>query len=150
MTEFNDKDIDFVARRYDKRHYDTRKAMARFHETNTGATRRRWWMTAAAAAASIALVFAAGYGIRTWIRAAQEPAPAELPAVLNPNVATTHVFVYNDAPLDQVLKELSAYYHCTLKAPATDKHLTGTFPDDDVAFIVSLIEEALDIKISIE
>lgn len=150
MTKFNDKDLDFVARRYDKRHYDTRKAMARFHETNTGTTRRRWWMTAAAAAASIALVFAAGYGIRTWIRAAQEPAPAGQTVVLNPDVATTHVFVYNDAPLDLVLKELSAYYHCTLKAPATDKHLTGTFPDDDVAFIVSLIEKALDIKITIE
>lgn len=150
MTEFNDKDLDFVARRYDKRHYDTKKAIARFQKTNIGTTRHRWWMTAAAAAASIALVFAAGYGIRTWIRTAQEPAPAEQPAVLNPDVATTHVFVYNDAPLDLVLAELSDYYHCTIKAPTTDKRLTGTFPDDDVAFIVSLIEEALDIKITVE
>lgn len=150
MTKFNDKDLAYVARRYRSGKYDTQRAIRRFHAQAGTAGRRRWWMTAAAAAASVALVFAAGYGIRTWIRAAQEPAPAGQTVVLNPDVATTHVFVYNDAPLDQVLKELSAYYHCTLKAPATDKHLTGTFPDDDVAFIVSLIEKALDIKITIE
>lgn len=150
MTEFNEKDLEYVTRRYRSGKYDTRAAIRRFHAQAGSTTHRRWWMTAAAAAASIVLAFAAGYGIHTWIRAAEEPAPAGQPVVLNPDVATTHVFVYNDAPLDQVLKELSAYYHCTLKAPATDKHLTGTFPDDDVAFIVSLIEQALDIEIEME
>ena len=149
MTEYSDKDLDFVARRYDKRHYDTRKAIARFHETNIGTTHRRWWITAAAAVASVVLVFAAGYGIHTRIRAAQEPAQVEQPA-LNPDVSTTHVFVYDDVPLDQVLAELSDYYHRTLKASSTDRHLTGTFPDDDLDFIVSLIESALDIQITVE
>ena len=72
MTEFNEKDLSFVARHYDKRHYDTRKAIARFHEMNIGTTHRRWWMTAAAAAASVVLVFAAGYGIRIAAPAAPD------------------------------------------------------------------------------
>ena len=149
MMEFNDNDLAFVASRYRPDRFDTRKALARFHEITQVTTRRRWWITAAAAAASVVLVFAAGYGIRTWVRIAQEPIPVEQPA-LNPNVADTHIFIYDNAPLDQVLAELSAYYHCTITAPATDKCLTATFPDDDVELIVSAIEKALNIEITLE
>ena len=149
MTEFNDKDLEYVARRYRSDKYDTRRAIRRFHAQTDTAVHRRWWVTAAAAAASIALVFAAGYGIRTGVRSAQEPAQVEQPA-LNPNVSQTHVFVYDNAPLDQVLAELSAYYHCTLKATATDKRLTATFPDDDLELIISLIESALNIQITVK
>ena len=147
--EFDDNDLSFVARLYRKDRYDTQRAIARFHETNSVTTHRRWWMTAAAAAASVVLVFAAGYGIRTWVRSAQEPAPVEQPA-LNPNVADTHIFIYDNAPVDQVLAELSAYYGCTLTTDATDKRLTATFPDDDIDLIVSTIESALGIKIKLE
>lgn len=151
MTDFNETDLSFVARRYREGRYDTRKAIARFHETNKVTTpRRRWWATAAAAAASIVLVFAAGYGIRTWVRNAQEPSPVEQQLTLNPNVAETHLFVYENAPLDQVLAELSAYYGCTLTADPTDKRLTATFPDDDIELIISTIEAALQIKITLE
>ncbi len=149
MMEFNDNDLAFVAGCYNPDRFDTRKALARFHETNIGTTHRRWWMTAAAAAASVVLVFAASYGIRTWVRSAHEPVPVEQPA-LNPNVADTHIFIYDNAPLDQVLAELSAYYHCTLTAPASDKRLTATFPDDDIDLIVSAIESALQIEITLE
>ena len=69
---------------------------------------------------------------------------------LNPNVAETHLFVYENAPLDQVLAELSAYYGCTLTADPTDKRLTATFPDDDIELIISTIEAALQIKITLE
>ena len=150
MTEFNEIDLSFVARCYREDRYDTRKAIARFHETNkVMTTHRRWWATAAAAVASIVLVFAAGYGIRTWVRNTQEPSPVEQ-LTLNPNVAETHLFVYENAPLDLVLAELSAYYDCTLTAAPTDKRLTATFPDDDIELIVSTIESALHIKITLE
>lgn len=149
MMEFNDNDLTFVASRYMPDHFDTRKAISRFRETNKETTHRRWWMTAAAAAASIVLVLAAGYGIRSWVRNAHETTPAEQLS-LNPNVADTHFFIYNNAPLYQVLAELSAYYHCTLTAPDTDKCLTATFPDDDVELIVATIESALQIPISLE
>ena len=149
MTEFNEKDLDYVARRYRKDRYDTRKAIARFHETNKVTTNRRWWMTAAAAAASVALVFAAGYGIHTWVRGAQEPVPVEQPAISS-QTADTHIFVYDNTPVEQVLAELSAYYGCTLTTEPTDKRLTATFPDDDIEVIVRTIESALNIKINLE
>ncbi len=148
MTDFNEKDLEFVARRYRAGQYDTRKAIRKFHEKTAVPAYRRWWMTAAAAAASVVLVVAAGYGIHNWVKRSAAPVQVERPA-LNPYVAETHTFVYEDAPLADVLAELSAYYHCTLSAPDTDKRLTATFPDDDVDFIVGLIEQALDIDITV-
>ena len=149
MTEFNEKDLDFVARRYRPDKYDTRKAIRRFHTATDAPAHRRWWVTAAAAAASIVVLFAAGYGIRSWIGHEPAPAPVETPA-LNPDVAQTHEFVYNDVPVETVLAELSAYYHCTLTTAPTDKRLTATFTDDDIDTIVGLIERALGIQITVE
>lgn len=153
MTEFNEEDLRFVASRYDKDRFDTRKAISRFNETPSAQTgrRRRWWTTAAAAAASVAIAFAAGVGIVSTIKSAQqaEPRQQEL-VVLNPDVAVTHEFVYEDAPISDVLNELSVYYHCSLTTVQTDKRLTATFPDDDIDFIVSLIEKALSIDITVE
>ena len=71
-------------------------------------------------------------------------------AALNPDVAVTHEFVYDNVPVEAVLAELSAYYHCTLTTAPTDKKLTATFPDDDIDYIVGLIETALDIQITVE
>ena len=149
MTEFNDKDLDYVALRYRPDKYDTRKAIRRFHARTQTPAHRHWWMTAAAAAASAVVLFAAGYGIRTWVRSRPAPTTTEQ-LILNPDVARTHEFVYQGAPVEAVLAELSAYYHCTLTTPPTDKRLTATFPDDDIDYIVGLIETALDIQISVE
>lgn len=149
MTEFNDNDLEFVARNYRSDKFDTRKALRRFHTETDNPVHRRWWMTAAAAAASIVVLFAAGYGIRSWVQQRPEPAPTERPA-LNPDVAVTHEFVYDNVPVEAVLAELSTYYHCTLTTAPTDKKLTATFPDDNIDYIVGLIETALDIQITVE
>ncbi|MDO5442740.1 MAG: DUF4974 domain-containing protein [Bacteroidia bacterium] len=151
MTEYNEEDLRFVASKYDREKYDTKRAIARFNETTAPVTpRRRWWTTAAAVAASAAIAFAAGVGIVSTVKDRPSKAQPQEITVHNPNVAVTHEFIYDDAPLAEVLAELSAYYHCTLTTKRTDKHLTATFPDDDIDFIVSLIEDALGITITIE
>lgn len=148
MTDFNDNDLAFVVRRYRPDKYDTRKAIGRFHEQTATPVHRRWWMTAAAAAASIALVFAAGYGIHSWIRSESNPSVQAQPTTQQ---APSQFFVFEEAPVDQVLQELSGYYHCTLTAPPTEKRLTATFSSEDgLAVIVPLIEAALDVKITVE
>ena len=149
MKDWDDNDLAFVAGCYEKGRFAPGEALARFHEAQGGAVHRRWWLTAAAVAASVAVLFAAGYGIRTWIRTAQEPVPAEQPSPA-PEVAGTHTFSFDNTPVEQVLAELSAYYGCTLTTAPTDKRLTGTFPDGDVKLIVSAIESALGIEITIE
>jgi len=150
MKELKEKELEFVARFYDRDRYDSEKAIERFHKAHKETNPRRWWMTAAAAAASVAIAFAAGYSIHMSRTSPEAPAMEIEHNSLNPDVAQTHVFVYDAAPLPDVLSELSSYYDCTLKTDAEGKLLTATFPDDDIFFIVSLIEEALDISISIE
>ena len=51
--EFNENDLEFVARNYRSDKFDTRKALRRFHAETDSPVHRRWWMTAAAAAASV-------------------------------------------------------------------------------------------------
>ena len=151
MAEFNEDDLRYVSSLYDKERFDTKKAIARFNEeTSKELNHRRWWSTVAAVAASAAIAFAAGWGIVTTIKDRQPVVTRQETVILNPDVAVTHVFVYDDAPIGDVLKELSEYYHCTLKTKPSDKHLTATFPDGDIEFIVSLIEKALDTEITIE
>lgn len=153
MTEFDEEDLRFVASKYGREAFDTEKAIARFQRTtNVVTNRRRWWATAAAAAAFVTVVFAAGTGIVSYIKSRHQAEPQQKlePSALNPDVATTHEFIYDDAPIGDVLAELSAYYHCELSTNAMGKHLTATFPDEDIEFIVSLIEEALGIDIMVK
>lgn len=147
MTEFNDNDLAFVVRRYRPDKYDTRKAIGRFHEQTAMPVHRRWWLTAAAAAASIVLVFATGYGNYSWIRSETNPSAQEQPATQQ---TLSQSFVFEDAPIDQVLRELSDYYHCSLTASPTEKRLTATFSSEDsLDVIVPLIESALNVKITV-
>lgn len=69
------------------------------------------------------------------------------PATPNPAAWATHSFIYDNAPLDEVLRELSAYFECTLGTDAPDRRLTGEFESGDLGEIISLIETALGIQI---
>ena len=153
MTDFNEDDLKFVVSKYKKGRFDTKKAIADFNQKTTisRSSRRRWWTTAAAVAASVAIVIAASIGVVNTINK-EKPVveKSEEVIIFNPDVAQTHLFVYEDAPIEDVLKELSLHYGCTLTTAPSQKHLTATFPDDDIDFIVSLIESALDISIKVE
>lgn len=152
MQDQTDNKLNFVLRHYREDKFDTKKAISQFHaaEAERTAPRLRWAVTFATAFASLAIVFAAGYGITKAVNQSKEPVKVEIQQVLNPDVATTHEFVYDDAPLQDVLQELSDYFGCTLTSSPTRKHLTATFPDDDLEVIVSIIESVLDVDITVE
>lgn len=153
MKESFEKKLDFVVRHYKEGLFDTRKAIERLHG-NFADSRpvRKWWSVLAAAAASVAVAFAAGYGIYSSVSdsSAPEQNPAATPAQTPPEAPAAHVFIFNDTPVAEVLKELGDYYGCTLSASPTSKHLTATFPEDDLDTILSVIESALDIDITAE
>lgn len=70
----------------------------------------------------------------------------------NPAAWATGRFAYDAVPLGQVLEELTAFYGKRLEvAPSTaGRHLTGEFlTSDGLEFIVSAIELALDVQISV-
>lgn len=67
----------------------------------------------------------------------------------NPAAWATHSFLYDNTPLEEVLKELGAHFGCTFTTDARGRRLTGQFDGSDPAVIIALIEEALDIHIDI-
>lgn len=56
-------------------------------------------------------------------------------------------FVYDNTPLEMVLRELSQYYGVKLSAAEKSKSLTGRFPTDNLDEIIEIIESTLGIKI---
>ncbi|MBD9178372.1 MAG: DUF4974 domain-containing protein [Odoribacter splanchnicus] len=56
-------------------------------------------------------------------------------------------FVYDNTPLETVLRELSHYYGVKLSATEKSKSLTGRFPTDNLDEIIEIIESTLGIKI---
>lgn len=156
MKESFEKKLDFVVRHYKEGLFDTRKAIERLHGSFADSRPvRKWWSVLAAAAASVAVAFAAGYGIYSAVSDSSAPAaPAPVapaaPAQTPPEAPAAHVFIFKDTPVAEVLKELGDYYGCTLSASPTSKHLTATFPEDDLDTILSVIESALDIDITAE
>ena len=70
-------------------------------------------------------------------------------ALPNPSAWATGVFRYDATPLDDVLKDLSAYYGVSLqvKGDSTGKSLTGEFSTDNLDEILELIGLALDVEL---
>ena len=59
-------------------------------------------------------------------------------------------FIFEDTPLDEVLKTLSSYYGIKFTSRKTNKHLTGEFDIEEPELIADLIGAALGIKIQIK
>ena len=67
----------------------------------------------------------------------------------NPAAWATHFFRYQDTPLSEVLQELSSNFGRTLSTDQPDRRLTGEFEGTDLQEILPLIEDALNLTISI-
>lgn len=81
--------------------------------------------------------------------AVQDNAPQALRLSPNAVAWATHTFHFNDTPLPEVLRDLSAYYHVRLTCDdGSAKRLTGDFHTDSLDSIISIINETLDVNIS--
>lgn len=69
------------------------------------------------------------------------------PGSINQTSWATKTFFFDNAPISQVLSELSAFYHVQLTTDDTGKSLNGEFATDSLDEIIDLIENALHIKI---
>lgn len=81
---------------------------------------------------------------------AGKAAPLRLPnSVYNDVAWATHRFHFDDTPLDEVLKVLSAYYHVRLTTDAPQRRLTADLHADGLDKVVELIERSLDVKVEV-
>ena len=82
--------------------------------------------------------------------AAGAPRPVvSTPQTGNPAAWASHLFRYQDTPLSEVLQELSSNFGWTLSTDQPDRRLTGEFEGTDLQEILPLIEDALNLTISI-
>lgn len=58
-------------------------------------------------------------------------------------------FIFDNTPLREVLAQLSDFYNVSFYTTRSDKSLSGEFETDDLELIISIIENALDVKIEI-
>lgn len=72
------------------------------------------------------------------------------PSGLNPSAWAMNVFLYREAPVQEVLKELSAFYGVKLSASDTDRKVTAEFRTDNLDSILAMLEKVLEIKIKKE
>lgn len=72
------------------------------------------------------------------------------PSGLNPAAWAMNVFIYKDVPIEDVLKELSAFYGVRLSTSETDRKVTAEFRTDNLDSILSMLEKVLEIKIKKE
>lgn len=153
MLTVSDEDIRFLAENYQPACFDAAEA---FNKYCTGhhfkSSRRRWLLTAISSAACAAVAFAGGYSLAISIqRGRAEKREAAVEQKLPEKTAISDGLTFEDTPVADVLSTLSEVYGCKLSAAPTDKRLTANFSrDDSLEYIVSLIEAALDITITVE
>ena len=77
---------------------------------------------------------------------------AEINKQSDPNTFAwkTHVFVYNEAPLKKVVKELEEVYKVHIGGiPQKEYYLTTTFDNTPIEDIIEIINQTLDTKLDI-
>lgn len=68
---------------------------------------------------------------------------------MNPAAWANHQFVYDDAPLDAVLQELSSVFGRTVTCPQQGRALNGEFHAETLEDAVGIIEAALGLKLTV-
>ena len=158
-TEKNDDELGFVLSHYQEHRFSAEEALKRMEQQRTGQTPRRPALRRWVAAAASVLCLTVLAGVLTWQRVAPAPQPespaqpAATTAAPQPPAAAqqaqTASFHFDDTPLPQVLAVLGQHYGAHLTASDTTRHLTGDFSGESLPEILGMIEEVLDVNISL-
>lgn len=170
MKEINDDELQFVARHYEENALDSDRAWRRLRQ-RTGSKHRRTfalagagWSTSArrtAAAASILLIVGASVACGIWY-VRQQAATPDVPAptataptapyrYITPK-AESIVLKYDNAPIDDVLRELSSYYGrqlVLLGETTRSRCISGEIEATSLEEVVEILEATLDVKIEL-
>lgn len=174
MKEINDDELQFVVHHYEEGALDTDRAWKRFRQHTGGSAResgggrsismshRRLSMATRriAASVSIALIVSGSIACGLWYAARQTPT-ADAPDAPQTTVATPYryllpqgesvVLKYEDAPIDDVLSELSSYYGRTLVLQgSSDRSISGEIEATSLEEVVEILEATLDVEIVIQ
>lgn len=170
MKEINDDELQFVARHYEKNTLDSDRAWRSLRQ-RTGSQHRRTFSLfgperspfarRTAAAASILLIVGASVACGIWYVRQQTPTP-DVPATTATAPTTPYRYItpkaesivlkYDNAPIDDVLRELSTYYSRPLvlvDETAHDRCISGEIEATSLEEVVEILEATLDVKIEL-
>lgn len=168
MKEINEDELQFVARHYKEDTLNTERAWRTLRQRmlpSSAANLSTRLSTATrriAAAVSIALIVGASVACGLWYSRQQTAAP-DAPAAPSTTVATPYrylqakgesiVLKYDNAPIEDVLSELSTHYGRTLvlqSASASGRCISGEIEATSLEEVVEILEATLDIEIEIQ
>lgn len=157
MKEINDDELQFVARHYEEDAFDTERALRSVRQRSGHSMPIR----RIAATVGITLIVGASLACGFWYsrrQAAVLDAPEAPAASVNAPYRYLQtkdesvVLKYDNAPIADVLGELSAYYGCALvlQDSATDRCISGEIEATTLEEVVEILEATLDVHIEIE
>lgn len=170
MKNINEDELQFVARHYEENALNADSAWQRFRSITgrkmhsiSAPTRRLSISTRrVAASVSIALIVGGSVACGFWYsrqQAALLDTPTTAPTAVNasyrylqPNEESI-ILKYNDAPIEEVLSELSSYYGRTIvlqSASASGRQISGEIEATSLEEVVEILEATLDVEIEIQ
>lgn len=188
MKEINDDELQFVVRHYEEGALDTDRAWKRFRLRTHAPAREggevhqfsplrndRGWLSFRRIAASVSIAFIVGASVASglwYVRqqtTADEASTTTTPATTIPYrylqpQAESIVLKYDNAPLDDVLDELSSYYgrtitwHADYSTNSADspqnetapRHISGEIEATSLEEVIEILEATLDVEIEIQ
>lgn len=147
MKEIKDKSLEFVLRYYQTNKFDTQEALRKVMPAKTVPLWRKW----AVAASLGAVIFGGAYAAFTTLGDAgsHEVIQLQPQAPQEPSASPARHFRFDNTPLPQVFQELGDYYGVTLTTSDMDRRLTADFDSDSLDETIQMIEQVLDINISV-
>lgn len=170
MKNTNEDELQFVARHYEENALNADSAWQRFRLKTGQATHRLsapvHRLSAStrriAASVSIALIVGGSVACGFWYHR-QQAALLDAPAASETAATTSYRYLqpseesiilkYNDAPIEEVLCELSSYYGRTIvlqSASASGRHISGEIEATSLEEVVEILEATLDVEIEIQ
>lgn len=177
MKEFNEDELQFVARHYEEKALDTDRAWKRFrmltgqnthrinastHRINASTRRISASTRRIAASVSIALIVGASLACGVWYARHWNASPttpevqtttANMPFRYLQPAGDSIILKYDNAPIEDVLSELSAYYGREVvlqDASEKGRRIAGEIEATSLEEVVEILEATLDIEIEIQ
>lgn len=163
MKEIYEDELQFVARHYEEKALDTDRAWKRFRMLTGQNTHRINASTRRiAASVSIALIVGASLACGVWYARHWNASPttpevqtttANMPFRYLQPAGDSIILKYDNAPIEDVLSELSAYYGREVvlqDASEKGRRIAGEIEATSLEEVVEILEATLDIEIEIQ
>lgn len=162
MKEINDDELRFVARHYEEDALDAERALRTVRQrTGRGAARFSTFFRRIAASVGIMLIVGASLACGFWY-VRRQATLLEGPEAPTSSVNAPYRFLqtkdesivlkYDNAPIEDVLGELSTYYDRRIvlqSASASGRHISGEIEATSLEEVVEILEATLDVEIEI-